>query len=108
MNTNIQGGLGALFLMASAALSADESSAIPEDWRQSPPIMSGQSSAAQQQVPEVKQIRDLLEMQRQGTQRSSHKKYISGAEKTRVYQRYLDSFTHSIPEQFADTGFSAE
>ena len=52
--------------------------------------------------------RNLLNMQRSGLQATRHQQYLSGSEMLRIFQRYLDSFEHRIPEFYVKTDFSAE
>jgi hypothetical protein len=49
-----------------------------------------------------KQTRTALELQRSGQAASGTERPMSGAVAERAYQRYLDSFTHPIPESFKD------
>jgi hypothetical protein len=49
-----------------------------------------------------KQTRSALELQRSGQAASGTERPMSGAVAERTYQRYLDSFTHPIPESFKD------
>ncbi|WP_019625165.1 DUF3613 domain-containing protein [Thioalkalivibrio sp. ALJT] len=48
--------------------------------------------------------RDWLAMQRDGAQASEHVQGLSEAARTRALGRYLDSFTHPIPEHYIDRG----
>lgn len=45
--------------------------------------------------------REWLEMQRSGKAAGPAQR-LSGAAEARVYQRYLDSFTHPIPEFYSE------
>lgn len=53
-------------------------------------------------------VRELLALQRHGQAASPHRQHVSGEVQTRIYQRYLESFTHAIPERYIDTDFSGE
>lgn len=46
--------------------------------------------------------RQWLDLQKNGQQASSHKQTLSGPAAARVYQRYLDSFSHPIPEYYSE------
>src|SRR5690606_11494194 len=52
--------------------------------------------------------RRLLDVQRQGAQASENRQYVSGAEMQRIYQRYLETFEHPVPEFFIKNDFSAD
>lgn len=45
--------------------------------------------------------REMLELQRSGKAAGPAQR-LSGAAEARVYQRYLDSFTHPIPEFYSE------
>ena len=50
--------------------------------------------------------RRLLEQQRAGHHASSNDQWLSGDVQREVYRRYVNSFSHSIPETFIDDDFS--
>lgn len=50
--------------------------------------------------------RRLLEQQRAGHHASSQDQWLSGDVQREVYRRYVNSFSHSIPETFIDDDFS--
>ncbi|MCI0510311.1 uncharacterized protein DUF3613 [Chromohalobacter marismortui] len=47
--------------------------------------------------------RRLLEWQRSGRGASSHRQELAGPVQSAIWQRYVKSFTHEIPEQYIDT-----
>lgn len=47
----------------------------------------------------------LFELQRSGRIASRHRQSLSGEVQSRIYDRYLQSFTHAIPEQYIDLSF---
>ena len=49
--------------------------------------------------PRQATVNDWLQKQRSGTVAGSQPT-LGGAEMQRIYERYLESFTHPIPEQF--------
>lgn len=59
-------------------------------------------------VPVGEQTRAWLDLQASGTQASEAERPMSGELAERVYQRYLDSFTHPIPEQFQREAFTSD
>lgn len=71
------------------------------------------SNSAENVQPQIKEekketgdiARNLLELQRSGAVASSNRQYISGAEMQRIYQRYLETFEHKVPEYFIKTDF---
>ena len=69
-------------------------------------IQKTEQSASEQQTGSS--VRRLLDLQRSGEQASENRQYVSGAEMQRIYQRYLDSFEHPVPELFIKNEFSAE
>lgn len=50
----------------------------------------------------------LLELQRSGQNASTEEQYLSGKVSTEVYKRYVQSFTHAIPERFSTDSFKEE
>lgn len=50
----------------------------------------------------------LLEMQRSGKNASADEQYLSGKVSTKIYNRYVESFAHSIPERFSSDSFTEE
>lgn len=50
----------------------------------------------------------LLELQRSGQNASTEEQYLSGKVSTEVYKRYVQSFTHAIPERFSEDTFKEE
>lgn len=54
------------------------------------------------------QTRAWVDLQASGTQASTAERPMTGELAERVYQRYLDSFTHPIPEQFQREAFTSD
>ena len=52
------------------------------------------------------QTRAWLDLQASGAQASPADRPMSGEVAERVYQRYLDSFTHPIPDRFRREAFT--
>lgn len=50
----------------------------------------------------------LLEQQRSGQYASEHEQHLSGKVNSEVYNRYVKSFSHAIPERFSKDTFTAE
>ena len=50
----------------------------------------------------------LLDQQRSGQYASEHEQHLSGKVSTEVYNRYVKSFSHTIPERFSKDTFKAE
>lgn len=50
----------------------------------------------------------LLEMQRSGQNASVEEQYLSGKVNTQIYERYVKSFSSSIPERFSSDSFTEE
>lgn len=48
----------------------------------------------------------LLELQRSGRIASRQRQSLSGEVQSRVYDRYLQSFTHAIPDAYIDLSFA--
>lgn len=71
--------------------------------------MAGPASAQSQDDARVgEQTRAWLDLQASGTQASTAERPMTGELAERVYQRYLDSFTHPIPEQFKREAFTSD
>ncbi|ATJ83163.1 DUF3613 domain-containing protein [Halomonas beimenensis] len=47
----------------------------------------------------------LLETQRSGRLATSRAQTLSGAVQARIYRRYVDSFSHAIPDDYIDMDF---
>lgn len=50
----------------------------------------------------------LLEQQRSGQYASEHEQHLSGKVNSEVYNRYVKSFSHAIPERFSEDSFTVE
>ncbi|WP_269618431.1 DUF3613 domain-containing protein [Zhongshania sp. BJYM1] len=50
----------------------------------------------------------LLEMQRSGQNASTEEQHLSGKVSTEVYNRYVRSFSQSIPDSFIEDTFTEE
>lgn len=50
----------------------------------------------------------LLDQQRSGQYASEHEQHLSGKVSTEVYNRYVKSFSHAIPENFSEDSFTVE
>ncbi|MBQ0794702.1 DUF3613 domain-containing protein [Zhongshania sp.] len=50
----------------------------------------------------------LLELQRSGQNASTEEQYLSGKVSNEVYNRYVKSFSHAIPERFSNDSFNEE
>lgn len=48
------------------------------------------------------QTRQWLELQKNGQAASTHHQTLPGPAAAQIYQRYLNSFTHPIPEYFSE------
>ena len=67
------------------------------------------ASAQSQDTQRIgEQTRAWLDLQAGGTQASAAERPVTGELAERVYQRYLDSFTHPIPEQFSRESFTSD
>ncbi|WP_277810942.1 DUF3613 domain-containing protein [Chromohalobacter canadensis] len=79
-------------------------------------LASGQHAHAQQDTRNVETTRThdlsghpgqatqrLLEWQRSGRGASSHRQELAGPVQSAIWQRYVESFAHEIPEQYIDT-----
>lgn len=47
----------------------------------------------------------LMAAQRSGELESSNEQYLSGKARSEIYQRYVKSFSHPIPDTFIDKSF---
>lgn len=52
-------------------------------------------------------VAKLLEKQRAGAQQSQKEQYLDGKTRSKIYQRYVDSFGQPIPERLTGDSFSA-
>ena len=50
----------------------------------------------------------LLEQQRSGQNASTEEQHLSGKVSTEVYKRYVNSFSHPIPDRFSSDSFTEE
>ena len=50
----------------------------------------------------------LLDQQRSGEYASEHEQHLSGKVSTEIYNRYVKSFSHTIPERFSNDSFKEE
>ncbi|MDA8260799.1 MAG: DUF3613 domain-containing protein [Betaproteobacteria bacterium] len=62
--------------------------------------LSGSASAAKPDAP-GSATRNWLELQRSGAQASHQSQAVPGEIMQKTYERYVKSFTHPIPDQFA-------
>lgn len=70
---------------------------------------TGTASAQDQGTQRVgDQARAWMDLQASGTEASEAERPITGEVAERVYQRYLDSFTHPIPRQFTREAFTSD
>jgi Ni/Co efflux regulator RcnB len=63
------------------------------------------ATAADESAEFGKDTRAWLDLQRSGHAAWGHPRPLSGEAADRVYERYLRSFTHPIPEAFERGGF---
>ena len=90
MKPTIFGGL--ILSMALTAVAAPEESELrPEKY-----LHLQRTTAAHQ----------LLELQRSGRMASREEQTLPGKAQTKIYQRYIDSFGHPIPETYISEDFS--
>lgn len=68
----------------------------------------GSNQEQEQQVNASTQAEKWLELQREGSQASVNKQYLSGPAMENVHKRYLESFTRPIPERFDPGQFSRQ
>lgn len=71
-------------------------------------LLEDQNKSKFQLSRPLQQTQSLLELQRSGKQASPNRQYISAAEMAEIYQRYIESFSHQIPEFFIQPDFSAQ
>lgn len=57
---------------------------------------------SQPQPKQGEQTRQWLEMQKNGQAASSQNQTLPGPAAAQIYQRYLNSFSHPIPEYFSE------
>lgn len=50
----------------------------------------------------------LLQQQRSGNNASQEEQYLDGKVRANIYTRYIESFTHGIPERFTEDSFTSE
>ena len=50
----------------------------------------------------------LLQQQRSGNSASAEEQYLDGKVRANIYTRYVESFTHGIPERFTEDSFTSE
>lgn len=50
----------------------------------------------------------LLQQQRSGNGASTEEQYLDGKVRANIYTRYVESFTHGIPERFTEDSFTSE
>lgn len=50
----------------------------------------------------------MLAAQREGRVASPSVQVLSGKVQSQIYQRYVDSFGHPIPERYIETGFGED
>lgn len=71
--------------------------------------LAGPVLAQAQDKPRIgDQTRAWMDLQATGTQASEAERPMTGELAERVYQRYLDSFTHPIPDQFKREAFTSD
>ncbi len=58
--------------------------------------------------PFGERTRTLLAVQRDGRLASHSPQALSGKVQGQIYQRYVDSFGHPIPERYIETGFGED
>lgn len=69
---------------------------------------AGSNQAQEQQVNPSSQAERWLELQREGSQASLNKQYLSGPAMENIHKRYLESFTRPIPERFDPGQFNRQ
>ncbi|WP_181454283.1 DUF3613 domain-containing protein [Halomonas sp. SL1] len=81
--------------------------ASPLAWAQGEaPSSQGAMPAADHRSAEVgERTERLLELQRSGRIASRNRQSLSGEVQSRIYERYLQSFTHAIPDEYIDLSF---
>ncbi|WP_230086054.1 DUF3613 domain-containing protein [Halomonas sp. 328] len=67
---------------------------------------------SQESAPRVtagsRSVQGMLELQRSQQLASPHRQHVSGDVQARIYRRYVESFSHPIPERYIDTRFSGQ
>ncbi|MBY6209783.1 MULTISPECIES: DUF3613 domain-containing protein [Halomonas] len=58
--------------------------------------------------PFGERTRGMLAAQREGRVASPSVQVLSGKVQSQIYQRYVDSFGHPIPERYIETGFGED
>ncbi|MCK2042150.1 DUF3613 domain-containing protein [Chromohalobacter sp. TMW 2.2308] len=91
--------MGALGGLALVVLASGENAHAQQDTRQLETKrvhndLSGHPGQATQR---------LLEWQRSGRAASSHRQELAGPVQSAIWQRYVESFTHEIPERYIDS-----
>lgn len=71
------------------------------------PVFSDDASASAPPAAFGDQTRAWVSLQESGAAASKVERPLSGEAGTRVYERYLRSFEHPIPEQFERQSFSS-
>ncbi len=74
-----------------------QAGAITRDGETAPRVTTGSRS-----------VQGMLALQRSQQLASPHRQYVSGDVQARIYRRYLESFSHPIPERYIDTRFTSE
>lgn len=69
---------------------------------------AGGNQAQEQQFNASSQAEKWLELQREGSQASLNKQYLSGPAMENIHKRYLESFTRPIPERFDPGQFNRQ
>ncbi len=69
----------------------------PEEVRDPAELMQSQQSRATTQ---------LLQLQRSGKVASRQEQHLPGQAQSKIYERYINSFGHTIPETFINEEFS--
>ena len=95
----------ALGLMATPAL-GDRLAEDAAAQRDNPPAAA--SDQGQRATLGASSARELLDLQRSNRLASPNRQHVSGEVQARIYRRYIESFTHPIPERFIDPGFGAQ
>lgn len=68
----------------------------------------GGSEPAPRVTADTRSVQGMLELQRSQQLASPHPQYVSGDVQARIYRRYVESFSHPIPERYIDTRFSGQ
>lgn len=59
-------------------------------------------------APKLTATAKLLQQQRSGNNASQEEQYLDGKVRANIYTRYVESFTHGIPERFTEDSFTSE